>query len=339
MALKLLAEIGLDGSGFERGLSRLGSSLKGRLAGLFTTAVITGTVGRIKDLADQFNVTTEEMQKLDAAAKQNALSFDNVGAALVRLGQARRDAAEGNENLLAVFSKFGVSLNDLQNPALRNVDLLNKIGAAVAGMNLTARDRTELNDLLGKMGEKLEVVLRDAAKIEGLQIITDDHIRRIDEADKAVQRLGRNITNLAANAAGSALGFLDRQLTDIFTAITLGAGGMSADQINAAMAADDAVQKEMADAAAAGGQETTPGKMFEEKVAAAAGGRGGRKSADSLISVGNFLGAGAGAITDIQRKQLEYSRRTADGIDQLVAWANQNLNRGGDGRGANLLPP
>src|SRR5262245_57657325 len=135
MAVKLfslVAALGLDGKGFQRGLDKAGKTadqfagdLKSKLTGAFTAGAVVAyvrhvaqAVGRVKDLSEQFSVTTDEVQKLDAAAKQSGQTFEDMGTAIEKVGAARKDAAEGNEELRATFSKFGVSLEQLNNPAL-----------------------------------------------------------------------------------------------------------------------------------------------------------------------------------------------------------------------------
>lgn len=306
MALKLMAELGLDGSGFERGLSRLSGSLKGRIAGLFTVAAITSTVGRIKDLSEQFNVTTEEMQRLDFAAKQNSLSFEDVGTSLVRLGNARRNAAQGNEKLVETFKRFGISLADLNNPALRNVDILNKLSDAVVGMDLTARDRTELNDMLGRMGEKLEIVLRDARQLEGLEIINDDQITRIDRAAKAMEKLAKNATNWLANMVGTGIEKIQKFVENIGAAFILEDQGIRPEEAWKMVMADEAAQqaKEQEAEAIRKSKAGPKGPLFSAKEEAA------RKvsplpAGDAMVRVGNFLGTGRNSINRIGERTNE----------------------------------
>lgn len=213
---RVTAELAGDGSGFERMMGAANASVnrfegtinsvKNRLAGLFALGTIEeGVRGivtyatRIKDLARQTELSTEEVQRIGYAAKQSGLEFEDFQTALSRMGTARKDAAESNDALLHSFQRFGITLADLQNPSMRNVDLLYKMSAAIKDVNTTAGQRQELREFLGKSGDKLANALAHLDDFKSRAIISDKDIESIDRFDKSVQRL---ITGLKVVAAG-----------------------------------------------------------------------------------------------------------------------------------------
>lgn len=142
----------------------------------------------LKDSAEQAGLTTMEVQKLGKAAKATGLSFDDFGQALSQLDVHRREAAEGNEEMQAVFHRFGISLEDLNNPALRHIDLLKKITAGTKEMD--SATRLQLRDLLGRRGDKLGAALELVPGIKEDTLISDAAIQRLDEAEKRLAAIG-----------------------------------------------------------------------------------------------------------------------------------------------------
>lgn len=145
----------------------------------------------LKDSAEQAGLTTMEVQKLGKAARSTGLSFDDFGQALSQLDVHRREAAEGNEEMQAVFHRFGISLEDLNNPALRHIDLLKKITAGTKEMD--SATRLQLRDLLGRRGDKLGAALELVPGIKDENLISDAAIQRLDEAEKRLAAIGSEI--------------------------------------------------------------------------------------------------------------------------------------------------
>jgi hypothetical protein len=210
--LELKAKVGLDGRGFKAGMRELESatnhfagSVRAQLAAAFSVAAATGflrniseTVSRIKDLSDQYGITTDEVQKADVALKKNGLQFENLGHSMQRISSARREAVEGNAELRASFERYGVTLNDLNNPQKRNYDLILQIADAIKGQNLTARDQIEITDLLGARSLKLITTLQTLKDFEGIELFRERDIEIIDEASKKLDEMLRKAKVLAA---------------------------------------------------------------------------------------------------------------------------------------------
>src|SRR5689334_4060553 len=124
-------ELSLDGSGWQKTITQAGNQvshfgndiltgLKGQIAAAFGVGAIiefgkrvVQDITHIKDMAEQFSITTDEVQTLGRAAEHIGLTFDDVGTAISRLGKARREAGEGNLDMLETFQKFGVEMRDI----------------------------------------------------------------------------------------------------------------------------------------------------------------------------------------------------------------------------------
>jgi hypothetical protein len=228
---ELKGKVTLDGSGFSRTLNTLSkqatdftkkvgenfTGLKGQIAGAFSVAAATQMVSavvkhaeRIKDLSDQYHVTTKEVQELDFAMTNVGLKFEDMGTALTRLGQARQKAGEGDEETIAAFSRMGVTLREIQNPALRNVDLFYRMSEAMRGLEDTSRVQNDMFDLMGKSGARLTEAMRGLSeererfKQSGALIPKED-LDNIDEAARKLETLTLKMKGWAAPVLSSIL--------------------------------------------------------------------------------------------------------------------------------------
>jgi len=132
VALKLVGEISLDGSGFSRGLNRAQSeaskfassglgSIKSAIAGAFSVGAIVALTkktidyaGHITDLADRLHVGTDYLQQMQYVLKQNGGSVDDLTQVFEKLGAARMAALGGNAAAQGAFQKLGVGMSDLK---------------------------------------------------------------------------------------------------------------------------------------------------------------------------------------------------------------------------------
>ena len=121
MGLKLIGEIGLDGSGFSRGLNKakgeastfangLGG-IKNAIAGAFSVGAITALAKKtieyashLDELADRLGVTTEYLQEMQFITKSNGGSIDDLTKSFEKLGAARMAALNGNGKAKADFN-------------------------------------------------------------------------------------------------------------------------------------------------------------------------------------------------------------------------------------------
>lgn len=216
-----MAVLGLDGRGFKAGLkeaevgvAKFAQGMKGQIAGAFSSAAmlaymknVVDAVGRIKDLSEQFRITTDEVQQTDAALKRQGLRFEDLQGVIGKLAAARREAVEKDGDARASFKELKVGLEDLNNPFLRHYDLLLKIANATDTKNMTAREEAELLELLGIRSLKLLSSLREIGNMQGVKIIDEDTIGRIDRAAKAAGRLKDNIKAIAADRMNTAILF------------------------------------------------------------------------------------------------------------------------------------
>jgi hypothetical protein len=128
MALKLIGEVGLDGSGFERGLSRLGATaamnLKNFVIGAFGIYGVQQAIAKTIESADELvvasrrlDLTVEQLQVMRQAALRARIEFSYLEKAIEGINIAREKALSGGKEgvaFLAAFGKAGVSKSMLE---------------------------------------------------------------------------------------------------------------------------------------------------------------------------------------------------------------------------------
>jgi len=214
------AELGLNITPFQAGLKKAESAgasaaasiathFKGLVAGYFGVqaleAALKGVVGAmaaIKDQADQFSISTDEVQKLGAAAEEVGLKFEDMGAALLKFNQARKAMNEGDQGKIDAANFFKLGKGAFAGSGAKSMDLMQQVGA-----NLPDKiDETTMNhlaELFGKSGPRLVEALRKFKEDNG-PIIDAADIEAVDDAEASLRRLGRELRAEVAPAVGLA---------------------------------------------------------------------------------------------------------------------------------------
>lgn len=216
--LKLVGQLILDGTKYKAGLREaqsltttwsrnLASGVRAELAAAFGSAAFikfvkdsVSYVGALKDLAEQSRLTTAEVQRMTVAAEHSDLTFENIAMAERGMNRARREAVESSKELREVFAKYGMTIEDVNDPSLRFVDILEKIKEARKGMtkDQLASSGIELADMLGKTGPKLEGFLTELDKVKDTPVISDKSIEAVDRADDKIKDTIRNLRTFYA---------------------------------------------------------------------------------------------------------------------------------------------
>lgn len=136
MALKIIAEVGLDGAGFKRGLDQIGHHIKGMVAGAFGIYALEEAIKKTVEYADQLvdsanrlGIGVERFQELTAAAELSGAKVEDLIGFIEKLNSNRLDP-----KLAGFFARFGIS-----NPAgMSGPEMLGPIGDAIRGGNINA---------------------------------------------------------------------------------------------------------------------------------------------------------------------------------------------------------
>ena len=220
--LKLAAMLTLDGSRFKAGIkeaevaaNRFGKDTLGALKGEFAAAFSGGalvyfvknaleSVGALQDMAEQAHMTTDQVQRTSAAAEDMGMSFQDVANAERQFNQHRKEAIETNEELRDTFSRYGVTLDDLQNPQFKFFDFLQKANVAMNAMDedqMTA-GLNDMADILGnRVGPRLQEFIKNLDKVKDRPIVDAKTVKDIDEAGDSLHAMMTQAKGLAALAA------------------------------------------------------------------------------------------------------------------------------------------
>lgn len=183
--LSLIAKLGLDGSGFQRGLQQAEkgagnlSKTLGKAFGATAIAAVIATLskktldlaGDLADMSDRTGVSTDQLQQFKYAAEQGGSSLKTFGEFLERLNENRINALRGNQEMIDSFAALGVGVEDLKN--LPVDQLAKKIGNMVrdGDVSLLIED---LKDVGGKGASELVAAFKGG----------------LDEAGEEAKKLG-----------------------------------------------------------------------------------------------------------------------------------------------------
>lgn len=215
MAFELFASLGIDGTGYTRGLrkaeaeakefgsnvgrsfSGIGGGLPNVLAGAFGFGALTNfttqvvhNISSIKDLSEQYQISTDDVQELQEAAARAGLSFGNFGNALDRINESRQQAAQGNKELAATFERLGVTAK------MSDLDVLKR---------LAALDRTALGDVVGVRNEKVIAAIQNLGDVKDIFKVDPGTVASIDKLDDKIRDIKRESQGLFGQALGDFL--------------------------------------------------------------------------------------------------------------------------------------
>ncbi len=213
--ISLIAKLGIDGSGFQRGLhdaesefQRFGGSIKNKLAGMFGATAMTAfmrsviqTASNIQDMAEQFGITTDEMQRMEKAAEQSGLRFEDMGKALLKINDLREKALRGDADAIEHAQRLGIAFSEITNQDVSGLALLEKAGNALSDVNLDHTTAMALKEIFGsKRGERLVQALRDLSTIKPPAIFDKETISVLDQVERKTANVWKMIKSMAGGA-------------------------------------------------------------------------------------------------------------------------------------------
>ena len=207
MALNITARLGLDAKGFKAGAEQarqtagkmkkhIGGEFKSvaaGMAGMFAAAYVGSQIretveyaAKVRDLANVFGMSTDQVQKLDYAATQSGISLEEVMDAHKDLGKSMSEALAGVEGKIWAFKALGISVDEIKGKNIDQVFMRVAKAISESGPILEPDQVKAIEDMMGGAGFKalnmmrgdLEAVFQNLENIGGI----------IDE--QAIQKLG-----------------------------------------------------------------------------------------------------------------------------------------------------
>lgn len=219
--LKLIAELGLDKTGFDAGMAAAGktarkfdSDLKSALAGAFAASAIVAftrhiieAVSKVNDLSERLNVSAEALQAMDYAAKQSGTSLETVAGAFRALSKARLEAMKDpNSAAGQVFAGMGIGNAELKATNLEGI--FRRIASTIQSTDFGASELAMVEALLGRSGGELIPMFKagleqstEEAKRLGL-VLDEDVVQKIDDVGDSLDRMASRFKTVLAPAVG-----------------------------------------------------------------------------------------------------------------------------------------
>jgi hypothetical protein len=212
--MNLVVKLTADATAAERGVAAfskkagsyvgsIGSELKSQLVGAFAAgAVISAvrsfgahvveTVDNIKDMSEQLGVSTDEIQRMQKAANDAGIKFTVISGALQRIEALRSQAASGDAAAGGLFAGLGID------PTQGNA--LSILTQAVEASARGARENALLFDMVGRKASVLKGVVSEIKAQGQIDLISENSIAKIDQANARLEESKRRLTALATPA-------------------------------------------------------------------------------------------------------------------------------------------
>ena len=219
--LSLLVKLGIDSTSFEMGLKRaqglgekFGNSFKNavtsRLSAALSVAAVTSfahsvaqAADRVGELAEQLNISTDDVQKLEMAAKLYGVKFEAVASAIVRINDARTAALSTDGAQRAAFEKLGMSVTFLSDRSLGSEQVLMRLGEILNANKNNADMMAAAADLLGLKLTKAAMAAGTVKDLGPIDLFNPEDIKNIEKFNDQMDLLIKKTQVQSIEAAKS----------------------------------------------------------------------------------------------------------------------------------------
>ena len=212
----LIAKLGLDGSSFEGGLKRatsmtdkfrssVGAQLGGALSvaaiGAFASKVIE-TADAIGDLSEQLNISTDDVQRLQVLAGQTGVSFEAMAKSITAVSQERLKAIEEGGKAREYFQALGLSVAELNDKSLSNIELIERMGQAHQESGKSAQTQAAMIAILGEKAFKAAGAISKIKELGPINLITKEQIDAVGKMADRIDEMKRQLLVSAIPTVG-----------------------------------------------------------------------------------------------------------------------------------------
>lgn len=209
--MSLLVKLGVDATKFEMDMKRVqslgekfGTSFKNavssKLGQAFAASAVIGfskhlmsAADDIKDLSEQLNLTTDEVQRLQILAGESGVSFEKFGSVLNKFEQIRLKATAGDQDAINTLKDLNISTSDLSNVEKSRLELAIVASQAYKESGRSAQTTAAMTEIYGLKLKTAAAALADYKTTEGRQLISaetlDSLSRGNDLFDEQIRRL------------------------------------------------------------------------------------------------------------------------------------------------------
>ncbi len=243
--LSMLVKLGIDSSDFEMGVKRaqslgqkFGSNFKSAVANKLSSAFSVASVKSfadsivdladgIDDLAEQLNISTDDVQRFQVLAEESGVKFESIASAITRINDAKTAASKGEGRERDAMLRAGFSIQEIQDQSVKGSQALIQLGERLNANRNNADMMAAAADLLGLKLTKAAMAAGKMKDLGPISLFREADIKAIGDYEDAVKRLDRTMKIAAAPMLVQATGPLERRLK-IFEAIKDKAGFLPA---------------------------------------------------------------------------------------------------------------
>jgi hypothetical protein len=256
-ALGEAKRFGGDAAGsIQSSFQNIGSSLKSTFAGIFAGigigSIVRNTISELSsigDLAQQFGVSAESLQRIGQVASESGVGIDQVGAALGRLTRSVQAAQGGTGAQADAFRALGLSAKELAGLSPEQAFL--KLADAVAGAGDRNKAYAATIAVAGRSaGALIPILQQGSAALQEqfglISVVGDETVNKIKQVEDAFSRLGKQITS----SLGPPIAIIGQGLLTVVQAVQLGVQQAAGQLTSLLLAAGQAVRGNFKDAGA-----------------------------------------------------------------------------------------
>lgn len=177
----------------EKQFAGIGKELTNRIAGAFAAGAVVSAVGNfigsvrrsvdeIKDLSDQLEISTDDVQRLQKAANDTGVKFGVITTALQKIEAKKAEALSGDPKAAGLFAAIGANPNDSALSILQR--------AAEESSKSTEKNAVAF-ELLGKKAVVLKNVVSELRNQGPIKLIDEDQIKQIDQVQVQLEETQR----------------------------------------------------------------------------------------------------------------------------------------------------
>lgn len=116
----------------------------------------------VDKMSQKLGLSREAYQEWDYVLSQSGVDINSMQSGLKTLTNKIDDAKNGSKSAQEMFSKLGISMDDLN--SMSREDIFNTVISSMQGMGDTAERAALANDLLGKSGQNLTPLFNSTAE-------------------------------------------------------------------------------------------------------------------------------------------------------------------------------
>ncbi len=224
----LIAKLGLDGTAYESGLKRASSltdkfrgSIGAQLGAALSVAAVTSFVSKviettdaIGDLSEQLNISTDDVQRLQVLASQTGVSFETMAKSITKVSQERLKAIEEGGKAREYFAALGISVSELNDKSLSNIELITRMGQAHQDAGKSAQTQAAIMELLGEKAFKAAGAISKINELGPINLITKEQIDGIGRMADRIDEIKRQMLVQAAPSVNFFADAIERAIKD-----------------------------------------------------------------------------------------------------------------------------